>query len=201
MNKMLLRNLFFLLLFVGIFSFGKAQTSESAKDMNLHDQFKTMVDKSETYNDYKVIKQSKLTEFMGLIKDSISVLNRSKKDAYAKIVSQETKLEALNTAILEKDEIIANNDEEKSTISVLGMRMNKLSYSIISLILPLLLLIIIGGLVVKLQHNNRVTNQARADLERVEKEYESHKRNTLETQMKLKRELQTERNKLLEFKK
>ena len=76
-----------------------------------------------------------------------------------------------------------------------------MSRPIALLILPFLLIALIIGLWLKLKSDGIATKEAKRSLSLVEKEYENYKKRALDNQMKLKRELQTERNKLLELKK
>lgn len=201
MNYVLFSRLYILVCVFLIFNVSIAQKIETINNQSLSKQFKLLLEKSETYNDFKVIKQSELLNFENVMIDSLNTLNHSKLEAFSKIKTQEVKIVDLNSSIDEKDSQLAESEGKNSSISILGMQINKNFYAIISVIIPLLLLGVIGTLFFKLQHNNQGTKEAQKQLKSLENEYEDHRKRTLDNQMKLKRELQTERNKLLEFKK
>ncbi|MDH5365798.1 MAG: hypothetical protein OEW67_02370 [Cyclobacteriaceae bacterium] len=201
MNYALFSRLNILIYVFLIFNASIAQKNDISENQTLSKQFKLLLEKSETYNDYKVIKQSELSNFEKIMIDSLNTLNSSKQEAFTKIKSQEVIIVDLNSSISEKNNQLSSSEEENSSISIIGIQINKVFYAIISVIIPLLLIGVIGFLLFKLQHNNQRTKEAKKQLKSLENEYEDHRKRTLDNQMKLKRELQTERNKLLEFKK
>lgn len=175
-----------------------AQNSEIIENQSLKDQYDHMIEKSETYAEYKVIKTEKLNAFWQTTQDSLKMINDQKNDANTTINSQRYEIENLTTTIAEKDELLQQGESEKANISVLGIVFNKTAYSFISLIIYCGLIVIIGLLYTKLKTNYSVAKTAKQNLSEVEQQYEEHKKVALEKQMKLNRELQTERNKLME---
>lgn len=178
-----------------------SQQNDSTFNQTLNEQFRILIQDSETYNEYKVIKQDKLNAFNNVIGDSVDAFTKSREEANAKIRTQKATIESLNEIISEKDETISSGEEEKSNLSVLGVQFDKQTYAIISLIMPFLLIVVIVSLLVKMKNNITDTKEAKKSLISVEKEFDEYKKRALDTQMKLKRELQTERNKLLEYNK
>ena len=176
-----------------------AQHNETVENQDLNSQYSQMLDNAETYTEYKVIKQVKLNSFWQSVQDSIKMINGLKEDSRATINSQSIKIAELKESVTEKEKIIQSSDFEKEHISVLGMDINKSAYSITSLILYSLLLA--GAVSIFLQARSCIKDSrlAKANLKELENEFEDYKKNALEKQMKLKRELQTERNKLMDM--
>ena len=139
--------------------------------------------------------------FVKTLSDTLAVVNKLKFNAYNKISEQTLKLESLQNIIIEKDSIVNTAELGQNTISVVGIKFQKGTYSVASLILILLLVSVIVVLIITGKTNNSVTKEAKADLIKIEQELEEYKKRALDIQMKLKRELQTERNKLSEKKK
>ena len=198
MRKHNITAIFLSLLTFGVINIAIAQNEEKAVQHNLNTQYETLIENSETFNEYKVIKKTKLDEFQKVVKDSLSMINNSKKEAFNKLKTQQAQVKELTAQVSAKDAEKAELQESISSINVLGINMDKTSYVIVSLIIPAVLLIVIVLLIGKMKHNNRTTKEAQQHLASIESEYEEHKKRALETQMKLKRELQTERNKLME---
>lgn len=198
MKTILTKAYFVLALTLFIIPASVAQNSEIIENQSLKDQYDHMIEKSETYAEYKVIKTEKLNAFWQTAQDSLKMINDQKNDANTTINSQRYEIEDLTTTIAEKDELLQQGESEKANISVLGIVFNKTAYSFISLIIYCGLIVIIGLLYTKLKTNNSITKTAKQTLYDVEQQYEEHKKVALEKQMKLNRELQTERNKLME---
>ncbi len=187
---------FFFILF---FQVSIAQQNETPKDQTLNQQYNTLIEKSETFNDYKVLKKNKLNAFWKTVSDSVSLADKSKREALATINVKKAQIEELNSVIKTKDEELATGEEEKSNISVAGIQVNKSSYAVISVILPVALLGVIGFLIVRIRMYHQTTSTAQKELKTMENECNDYKKRALDTQIKLNRELQTERNKLLEL--
>jgi len=183
-----------------IFSASFAQESADTESQSLNQQYNTLIDKSETFNEYKVIKKTVLTDFWKVVNDSIAVKENTRKATQTTLNAKIAQIEALNNTVQEKDNELATGEEEKSTLVVLGTRTNKSSYAILSVVIPFLLLIAIGFLVVKSKADTSSTKIAKQDLNDLEVEFENYKKKALDLQAKLNRELQTERNKLQEMK-
>ena len=177
-----------------------SQESITAENQTLNQQYNTLIEKSETFNEYKVIKKTVLTDFWKVVNDSLTVSDNNRIETLTTLNSKKAQIDALNNTIQEKDNELATGEQEKSTLMVLGSRTNKSSYAIISVVIPLVLLTVIGFLVVKSKANTSSTKTAKQDLTDLEVEFENYKKRALEVQAKINRELQTERNKLQEMK-
>ena len=69
------RILVFLLL-IPIFHLANAQTDQPPSHRNLTAQYRSLIDNSESYNDFKVLKESRLNEFWLVVEDTINVLKK-----------------------------------------------------------------------------------------------------------------------------
>lgn len=176
-----------------------AQNSDAIDAQNLKDRYEKMVDNAETYTEYKVIKKVDLNYFWQTVEDTLSVINSQKNNAYTTINSQKHEIEQLNASIEEKNNLLQEGEHEKANLGVLGIDINKTTYSVVSLLLYGVLVTFIVILFLKLVSNNSTTRNAKSELTLVEANFEEYKRAALEKQMKLKRELQTERNKLMDL--
>ena len=184
-----------------IFNLGIAQNQDSTQQVTLTTSLENLMQKSESFNEYKVIKKDLLIEFNKTLKDSLSTINKLKANAYVSIKDQKLKISNLEATIIEKDALINSSDDEKNSISVMGITFQKKTYSIISIIIPFLLIVIIIVIWIRSISSIKNTKEANNNLEEIQLELEEYKKRALDTQMKLKRELQTERNKLSEKKK
>jgi len=201
MKKSIKINLIVLLLTLIVSNNIYGQNSDSTKSPLLHIQFQELVDNAESYNEFKVMKKQSLDGFIKTMSDTLAAVNNLKSNAYEVVVDQKGKIENLQNIIIEKDSLINDAEVGKNTISVIGIEFQKGTYSVASVILVVLLIGIIVVLIISGKTNNSITKEAKSNLTKIEQELEEYKKRALDIQMKLKRELQTERNKLLDNKK
>lgn len=179
--------IFFCLLSVGL----TAQT--------LNEQFQELKESSETFKSYKVIKETELNSFWKAVMDSVGIKQQSLSDANKLINVQEKEIASLRSVIQEKDAQLEEKEYAGTHITVMGIDFLKDSYILINVVIISLLLIAMAILIYKFKDNNRVARKKSNDYDRLDTEFENYKRNALEKQMKLRRDLQTARNRLDEI--
>lgn len=192
-----LLSLLFCVLFAHV---SMAKQDAVSQNQTLNEQYNTLIEKSETFNEYKVIKKTTLTDFWKVVSDSVREVNKSKREALTTIATKSAQIEDLNNIILKKEEELAAGEEEKANITVLGSEISKSFYAVLSLVIGLALLVVIGFLIAKSRVDSLTAKTSRQNKSILEKEYEEYKKRALDIQVKLNRELQTERNKLSELK-
>ncbi len=175
-----------------------ASEGEVAKDLKT--QYNEMLESSETFTDYKVIKKSTLYQYSKAVGDSLQE-NRDEINAL-KIESAENKakINQLSSKITELEEQLATSEELRESLTFLGINMSKSTYH--SIVWTL-----IGGLAifgafayVSFTRSNSVTTTTKKDFDKLQTEFEQHKVRSHEKQIKIARELQTERNAVEELK-
>ena len=178
--------LFFLFLIVNI----------TVYSQKLDDQFQILNESSQTFKDYKVIKINELNDFWEIVLDSI----QTNRDYNAGIVSrnkaQEEEIIQLREELAKNNLALQSMEYETSHIDVLGVPLSKTSYKIINFVIIIVLILGSGFLFLNLQERGRTAKVKIKAFETLESNFEEYKKATLEKQMKLRRELQTERNRL-----
>lgn len=171
------------------------EDTPSTQDTSIKAKFEKTIDDAGRYQDYKVIKQTKLQELkketvtrIEELKDSIDLLENQ-------IVKKDQNTIALEEQIKSKDIELARIDEEKNSISLLGIMLDKVTYNIIlwSIIGILLLALVI--LFLRYRSSNEITKISQTNLKLTEEELESYKRRSLEKEQQLSRQLMDERKK------
>jgi hypothetical protein len=134
-----------------------------------------------------------------LWKNAMDTLNASKnhlKEAQAKLGSQSKAVDSLKTTMTSKDQSLSESNAKADAISVFGVLVSKSNYNVVMFCL-------VGGLAAALviviittaKHKHEA--KYRTELyEEIEEEYKTFKAKAHEKELKLARELQTERNKL-----
>ncbi len=165
----------------------------------LDDQFNELRDNAETYKVYKVIKQSDLNAFWGVVRDSANAVRTELSETYRTIEKQQSEITARDNTIAGKDEEIAELGYDATHISVLGIGMFKEAYLAISFTILALLAAALVFLYGRFKTSIATARKKVQEFTKLNAEYENYKKDALEKQMKLRRELQTQINKLEEI--
>nr|WP_298790324.1 tRNA (guanine-N1)-methyltransferase [uncultured Allomuricauda sp.] len=174
------------------------QETQSAKDETLVGQFQELERKSGNYRAngirYEVVKVGDLYRIKGNIFDSINTANATIKDLSSTITSNKAEIEDLNSKLQETTTNLKNVTEEKDSMSFFGALVSKGTYKLIlwGIILGLMLFLLF--FIYKYRNSNFLTHQAKTALADLEKEYEQHRRRSLEREQKISRQLQDELN-------
>ncbi|NJM25657.1 MAG: hypothetical protein HC859_09360 [Bacteroidia bacterium] len=170
-----------------------------AENLTLKERYYFMKEKSQTFKDYKVIKENVLDGVWKIVQDSIAADKAQYKEAQASIAKLESDLSATQTALKEKEQSMQEVEFASTHITVLGIDFAKGAFNTIVAILVLGLVGVIGLLVARMKVVRSSYSEKRDSFNQLTADYEEYKRKALDKQMKLSRELQDERNKLAEL--
>jgi len=188
MNRVLI--LFSLLVITG---WSNAQT--------LDEQFNTLKEDAGNYKQFKVVDEAALNNFWKTTMDSVRSLKNEKATLISEGTQKESTISQLETTIETKDNQIEELETQTSSISVFGAVMEKTTFIFISFFTIGALVVVLLLLLYQYKDNNRVAKEKVKAYDKLNNDFEEYKRNALEKQMKLRRDLQTERNKLEEARK
>ncbi|OMP29812.1 tRNA (guanine-N1)-methyltransferase [Mangrovimonas sp. DI 80] len=197
----ILKTVLFSSIFLLSFSTTQAQESTDEDDQlslnsgSIDNQFEYVIQKSNNYQDYKVIKRAWLYTLKSHTLDSLKAVHKELADTQVVVDSQAVEIASLKSNLNNTQETLDATNLEKDSMSLFGIQMSKGNYST-------LLWSIIGGLlafllffIYKFNNSNTVTKQAKQALAETEEEFEEHRRNALEREQKVRRQLQDEINK------
>ncbi|GER59353.1 hypothetical protein ULMA_14610 [Patiriisocius marinus] len=193
-NQMKTRFLLIGLLFAATISL-KAQDSQDIDDSSIKGQFVEVIDKSNNYQEFKVIKKTQLATLRKNILDSISNLEKEIVAKDETIASQSGKISNLENKLASTQESLTISMGKEDGISLFGIPMQKTAYntllfSIIGFLLLALLLFIY-----KYNSSNSITKEANAKFDETEAAFEAYRQKKLEDEQVLRRKLQDEINK------
>lgn len=179
----------------------QAQDAEGdAGPQTLKRQFQEMLDKSESYTEYKVIKRSLLSQYSKAVQDSLNVNRNEIRSLKSKVADQQSQISTLSIRIKELEEKLAKSEELRESLSFLGINLNKATYHIVVWLI-IAGLVVFGGIAyTSFMRSNMITAKSKKEYSVLEVEYEEHKKKSHEKQIKMGRELQTERNRVEELK-
>ncbi len=181
--------------------FSQAQLStETQIDQPLKNQFQKMLDKSETYAEFKVIRSIDLGNYAQSVQDSLQV-NRAEINTLKNTVAdQKSQISQLSIRITELEDQLSTSEKLRESLSIFGLNIYKTTYQwIVWLIIAVLTAFGIFAYISFIR-SNIITSKTNKKYKDLETDFEDHKKKSYEKQLKLGRELQTERNKVEELK-
>jgi hypothetical protein len=160
----------------------------------LNEQFNQLKESSNTYNNFKIIRETKLNAFWSGVTDSIAVTKEQLQLTQVKVKDLQAELEGIKKSMAAKDKELGEHQHATTHISVLGIDILKENfiYTFWGVISFLVLALLIIGY--RFKENNRVTATTRKENTTLKEDMEEFKKRSLEKEQKLRRELQTERN-------
>lgn len=198
MKRLLILSILTVIVGIQAWSQESLQTEEQTVE-DLNTQYKMLKQKAETYGEFKVFRVSKLDEFWSSVEDSLAGVRGELNEKAASIESQSSEIEKLNSEAIENEERFQQNEFAATHIEFLGIDFTKSIFIIIMsmLVVGLALILTIGY--IQFNHLKRVSTENVTACKKLENEYEELRKKSLEKQIQLKRELQTERNLIEEF--
>jgi len=161
----------------------------------LEAQFEETIDKSNNYQEFKVIEKRKLAILRKNILDSVTNLETEIKTLNTQIDTQKGEITSLTNNLSKANEDLTVSISKEDGIKVLGMQTKKTTYNTIMWSIIGVLLALLGFFVFKFKNSNAVTRDAKMRLEEIETEFEEHRQKKLEEIQQIKRKLQDELNK------
>ena len=173
------------------------KTQEDKLSLNngtIDNQFEFVIRRSNSWQDYKTVKKTWLYALKVHTLDSLKAVHKNLADTKAVVNSQTKEISSLKASLADTQSTLSFTNEEKDNISLFGILMSKASYKMLmwSILAGLLALLIF---IYKFKGSNSATREAKHKLSEVELEFEEHRRNALEREQKVRRQLQDELNK------
>lgn len=187
--------LFSLLLGLFILVSGIALAQDSSEQQGslqsgtIDSQFDYLYRVSNNYQEYKVVRRSYLDQLKSNIMDSIQTMRGEVLEMKGEVQARQDSIRSIQTLLnqteAEKQEAI----EAKDNFSFLGMGIHKAVYSTFMWVLVAALAVALAFFSFKYFRSFSKIKRAEKDLVDLQEEFEQHRKNTLERERKLKREL------------
>lgn len=170
-----------------------AQDEGSLNSGTIDSQFEYIYNVSNSYKEnnqeYKIVKRTNLDKLMSNMLDSMSSMRQEVLGLKTQISNQKDSIASMNTVLVqaevEKEEAIANKDN----FTFLGIGIHKSAYSSIMWLLVAILGIALAFFSMQYMRSFKKIKKAQNDLADVQEEFDTHRKNTLDRERKLKREL------------
>ncbi|WP_111708626.1 coiled-coil domain-containing protein [Lutibacter citreus] len=161
----------------------------------VNDQFESLINSSNKYQDYKVIKLNSLLKLKGNINDSLVASKKEILSSANTINSQLKTIDSLNISLADSKNEITTLNSKIESISLLGIQVEKDLFKTIMFSIIGVLILLLALFISKFKSSNTVTKQSQKDFKELEVEYDDHRRKALEREQKAMRKLQDELNK------
>ncbi len=179
----------------------QAQTANSQEDKlslnsgTIDNQFEFVIRRSNSWQDYKTVKKTWLYALKSHTLDSLKAVHKNLADTKTVVKTQADEISGLKASLANTESTLTATNEEKDNISLLGAQMSKASYKVLMWSIVAGLLALLLFFIYKFKGSNSSTREAKLKLDEVETEFEDHRRNALEREQKVRRQLQDELNK------
>lgn len=183
-----------LLLCLSLSTFAQ-EDQEARKSTTIDSQFTSLIEKSNTYQTYKVIKISELGVLQRNIRDSISSLKSTIADSESIITEQNNQINSSTQQIDALNTELEQTQKNVENISFLGIATEKSSYKTIMWSLVGILLFLSIFLFFRFKKSDSDTKEAIGKLSETEFELDDLRKRSLEREQKVRRQLQDELNK------
>lgn len=144
---------------------------------------------------YEAVKYAWLLTLKAHVLDSLKT-TYTKLESSEKVVGTQAKeIEDLKAKLGNTQNNLDQTNTEKNNMALLGMQTSKTNYNVIMWSIVAGLLAFLLFFIYKFKGSNSATRDAKHKLDEVETEFEEHRRNALEREQKVRRQLQDELNK------
>lgn len=189
------KTLLFRVLTFLLFITSNAQNANDDEKLSLNsgsidNQFEYVIRRSNSWQDYKTVKKTWLYALKAHTIDSLKVVHKDLSDTRAIVQTQAKEIEGLKLNLNTTKTSLENTIVEKDSMELFGMPTTKPNYSLILWSIVGLLSALLLFFIYKYKSSNSITKQANTSLSEIEEEFEEHRRNALEREQKVRRQLQ-----------
>jgi septal ring factor EnvC (AmiA/AmiB activator) len=171
-------------------SAGYVNAQEEGLDKGtISSQFDYVKNVSTNYQDYKVVKRAHLDRLESNINDSINSFHRQVAELKSQIDTQRSSIDQLNQQISETNQQLSDAVEQRDSFSIFGVYLHKALYNNLMWGIVILLATALVVSYFRFRRSHVVTAETKKRLEEIQEEYEQHRKNTLERERKLNRQL------------
>jgi len=178
-----------------------AQKAVEDKSLNLEERYKEMKSASQTFKDYKVIKETVLDKVWQITTDSIQKQEQRLADAKSQITSLQEELKSTRNTMEVQKASIEDIVYDSTHISVLGIPFPKVVFILLAAAIVGVLAFILSIAFARMKMLQGDLKEKALIADSIAHEFEEFKKKSMEKQTKLSRELQNERNKWQDYRK
>jgi hypothetical protein len=193
-----------LLILLFVASLAYAQPAVKAiedKELGLQERYQVMKAGSQTYENYKVIRENILDGFWKITLDSVRDIKKTLAASNAEIGSLKIEIQSLKDSIKTQQASVEDILFDSTHINVLGIPFSKSVFIVIVASIIGALIFLVATVFARMKYLNSLANEKALIATSITNEFEEYKKKALDKQTKLSRELQNERNRIFESRK
>lgn len=195
---MLLKKILFAALFLSVSLFSQTPDTLNKnvlKTGSLDQQFEYVIQKSNNFQEFKVVKKEHLNHLKKGSTDSISKYKKVILELESLQKENGSKISLLEQEIAQFETAIREVTEEKDQMDFLGVSLHKTTYSVFVYGIIGFLLFVLVLFFIRMRSALHYSNGATSALDKIESEFEEYKKRAMEKEQILGRKLQDEINK------
>jgi len=174
-----------------------AQNREALEgNHTLKERYEIMKDKAESYTDYKVIKNAILDGVWKISMDSMAKVKSDLRTANSTIVKLNGEIKGAADRVREAEESLQQSAYERTHMTVFGIPVAKSVFVTTALIIVGALIIALLTALSTFNVLRRSNREKELTIHGIMSEFDAFRKKALEKEVKISRELQSERNKL-----
>ncbi len=177
-----------------------AQSPTTQAPSTLREQFDYLKEESNTYENKKIVRINDLNRFWTNVRDSLSQVHQQLALTKNNINARKAEIDTLNARLESQREMVEESEHASTHISVMGIDILKNSFLSFFWITASVLTLLLLGALYQYRNSRMVTSRTQYNLRAIQRELEDFRKKSLEKERKLRRELQTERNRVEELK-
>ncbi len=174
------------------------EDSEGSND--LKSQFEELKHESNNYQIYKVVNEQSLNEFWNSVADTLKENQAQIHSLQAEVSGLNSQVEDLHGQVTDRDTKLTDQEFNIEHMTFLGMALTKSTYVTFTWLIIFSLLIIAIVLFFRFRSANTITVRTRKEFATLQEDFEAQKKKARETESRIKRDLQTEINQVVELK-
>jgi hypothetical protein len=198
-----MKSIFLILLFIASSfpAFSVNETSPANQEPNtIQQQYKNLKSDLEIIDGFRMIKMYTMDKFWTTVEDSLQAQRSKLTELAAQITKQKEDIRNLNVSLSEIEKEKQSLATGVDSLIIFGKPYSKVGFITLVSFVMVGLLVLIGILFSVSRVSMYTTRELRKLNESLYQEFDTYKRNSVEKEIKLSRELQNHRNKLAELK-
>ena len=164
-------------------------TNAWKNEQTLEQQYQVFKENLNFWSGNYFLSESQLNDFFGANLDSIAELETRLAASNSKINQQKSELAEKQKLINETQQNLDESKKLQNSITVLGLDINKSLYSTVMYLFILGVLVLAGFMYMLFQKGYKVARQTQKEYDELKKEYEQHKKTSLDRYTKINMEL------------
>lgn len=184
----------FLLILITSLAFAQ-ENSQGKSNGTLNEQFDYVMQKSNNFQEYKVVKKDYLLQLKKSSTDSVRQYQKELVDLKKQKESHQAIVSKLNDTLKTTQANLNELQTAQNNVDLFGSTMSKTNYNYLMWGIVSVLGLVLLLLFVQLKSAKSVANEQKSHAEKLETDFEDYKHKALEKEQKLGRQLQDEINK------